>query len=201
MDIAISPTLLTDWRIGYYRYDIGDDKYNQGTDFATALGIPGINLGTLDTSGAPGFNVTDVGASGGPNNATSGGAAYGSDLNITRCNCPLTEREDQFQLVNNWTKILGNHSIKLGMDLRYARNLRVPSDTDRAGHPELRNGPHFQSDPAGPGGLGFATFVLGQDIRCSGGMCVSVSTNAKEFQKRDFFYGQDTWRVTPQTDG
>ncbi len=24
---------------------------------------------------------------------------------------------------------------------------------------------------------------------------VSVSTNAKEFQKRTFFYGQDTWRV------
>ena len=25
---------------------------------------------------------------------------------------------------------------------------------------------------------------------------VSTSTNAKEFQKRDFFYAQDTWRVT-----
>ncbi len=196
MDIAISPTLLTDWRIGYYRYDIGDDKYNQGTDFATALGIPGINTGTLDTSGAPGFNITDVGASGGPNNATSGGAAYGSDLNITRCNCPLTEREDQFQLVNNWTKILGNHSIKLGMDLRYARNLRVPSDTDRAGILSFGTGPTSNPTLAAPGGLGFATFVLGQDTAF--GRYVSVSTNAKEFQKRDFFYGQDTWRVTPK---
>ncbi len=27
---------------------------------------------------------------------------------------------------------------------------------------------------------------------------VSTSTNAKEFQKRDFFYVQDTWRVTPK---
>ena len=27
---------------------------------------------------------------------------------------------------------------------------------------------------------------------------VSTSTNAKEFQKRDFFYGQDTWRATPK---
>ena len=26
---------------------------------------------------------------------------------------------------------------------------------------------------------------------------VSTSTNAKEFQKRDFFYIQDTWRATP----
>jgi len=195
MDIAISPTLLTDWRIGYYRYNIGDAKYNAGVDFATNLGIPGINLGTPDTSGAPGFNITDVGASGGPNNAQSSGAQYGSDLNITRCNCPLTEREDQFQLVNNWTKIVGNHSIKVGMDLRYARNLRVPSDTDRAGILGFGTGPTSNPTLASPGGLGFATFVLGQDT--SFGRYVSISTNAKEFQKRDFFYGQDTWRVTP----
>jgi hypothetical protein len=30
------------------------------------------------------------------------------------------------------------------------------------------------------------------------GRFVSVSTNAKEFQKRTFFYAQDTWRVTPR---
>ena len=207
MDIAISPTLLTDWRFGYYRYNIGDVKYNQGIDFMTNLGIPGLNVSSI-TSGAGGFNITDVGASGGPNNATSGGAQYGSDLNITRCNCPLEEREDQFQLVNNWTKIIRNHSIKMGMDLRYARNLRVPSDTDRTGILAFGTGP--TSSPAAaanpligvPGGLGFATFVLGQVGAGTGtqafGRYVSVSTNAKEFQKRDFFYGQDTWRVTPK---
>ena len=58
---------------------------------------------------------------------------YGDGLKINRCNCPLTEREDQFQIVNNWTKIMGNHSVKVGADLRYGRNLRVPSDNDRAG--------------------------------------------------------------------
>jgi len=195
MDIAISPTLLTDWRIGYYRYNIGDHKYNEGVDFATNLGIPGINMGDIDTSGAPGFNITDVGSSGAPNNGQSAGAQYGSDLNITRCNCPLTEREDQFQLVNNWTKIVGNHSFKVGADLRYARNLRVPSDTDRAGILGFGTGPTSNPTLATPGGLGFATFVLGQDTTF--GRYVSVSTNAKEFQKRDFFYGQDTWRVTP----
>ena len=30
-------------------------------------------------------------------------------------------------------KIHGNHSFKFGADLRYAENLRVPSDTHRAG--------------------------------------------------------------------
>ena len=48
--------------------------------------------------------------------------------NMNHCNCPLIEKEDQFQLVNNWTKTIGNHAVKFGADLRYARNLRVPSD-------------------------------------------------------------------------
>ena len=193
MDIAISPTLLTDWRIGYYRYDIADAKFDQGTNFATSLGIPGINLGDIDTSGAPGFNLTDVGSNGGPSNPQSTGSQYGSDLNITRCNCPLSEREDQFEVVNNWTKLKGNHAFKVGADLRYARNLRVPSDVDRAGILGYGTGP--TSNGAGIGGLGLATFVLGQGTTF--GRYVSVSTNAKEFQKRFFFYGQDTWRVTP----
>ena len=35
MDIAISPKLLTDFRLGYYRYNVIDTKHDQGTEFAT----------------------------------------------------------------------------------------------------------------------------------------------------------------------
>ena len=113
---------------------------------------------------------------------------------MNRCNCPLTQKEDQFQIVNNWTKVLGAHSIKLGVDLRYARNLRVPSDNNRTGI--LNFAPGQTSDPAATtqGGNGYATFLLGQVSSFS--RYVSSSTNAKEFQKRTFFYGQDTWRAT-----
>ncbi|HEX3662144.1 MAG TPA: carboxypeptidase regulatory-like domain-containing protein [Acidobacteriaceae bacterium] len=194
MDIAISPKLLMDWRIGYYRYNIGDQKFDQSVQFANQLGIPGLNMGDTFTSGAPGFNVADadVRAPGGPNNPTGGGAQYGSGLNITRCNCPLIEREDQFQIVNNWTRISGNHAFKVGVDLRYARNLRVPSDSDRTGLLSFSPGP---TSNGSAGGLGMATFLLGDVSSFS--RYVSVSTNAKEFQKRDFFYAQDTWHPTP----
>ena len=183
MDIAISPSLLTDFRLGYYRYNVIDTKYDQGVQFATQLGIPGINTGSTFTSGAPGFEINHP--FGGPTSLIGGG------LGINRCNCPLTEREDQFQIVNNWTKIRGNHSVKLGVDLRYGRNLRVPSDTDRAGQMNFQTGP---TSNAGSDGLGWATFALGEVP--SFGRYVSTSTNAKEFQKRTFFYGQDTWRAT-----
>jgi len=52
---------------------------------------------------------------------------------VARCNSPLTESEQQFQFVNNWTKIRGNHQLKFGGDIRYAMNLRIPSDNNRTG--------------------------------------------------------------------
>jgi len=193
MDIAINPKLLTDFRLGYYRYNIIDTKFDQGVEFANQLGIPGINLGDNFTSGAPGFIIHSP-FTGGSDNSTNE-SLIGGGLGINRCNCPLTEREDQFQIVNNWTKIMGNHALKVGADLRYGRNLRVPSDTDRAGQMDFKVGP---TSDAGSNGLGWATLAMGL-VPSFGryvGNAAYDETNAKEFQKRTFFYAQDTWRVT-----
>ncbi len=185
MDIALSPTLLTDFRLGYYRYNIGDQKFDESDTPMNTLGWGGLNIsGQPITNGLAGFQISM------PN---GGQTEWGAGLNINRCNCPLIEREDQFQVVNNWTKILGNHTFKAGVDLRYARNLRVPSDTDRTGLFAFTSGATAND---GTAGLGMASFVLG-DVE-NYGRYVSTSTNAKEFQKRDFFYAQDTWRATPK---
>ncbi len=197
VDVAVNSKLVTDVRLGYFRYNIITSKYDQSTEFANDLNIPGLNTGAAITSGAPGFILTEVGSFGGPSDGTAQGPQYGAGLNIDRCNCPLIEREDQFQIANNWTKTIGNHSIKFGADLRYARNLRVPSDDNRTGLLNFGTGPTSNgvattTQPAT--GLGFATFLTGQVS--SFNRYVSSSTNAKEFQKRDFFYAQDTWRVT-----
>jgi hypothetical protein len=192
-DIAVNSKLVTDVRLGYFRYNILTAKYDEGTDFAGNLGITGLNTGNSITSGAPGFQIQEVGAAYNAFPSQDQGPQYGASLNVDRCNCPLIEREDQFQLANNWTKTIGNHSVKVGADLRYARNLRVPSDNDRTGVLQFNSGPTSQTG-TNVGGLGFATFVLGETTNFT--RYVSTSTNAKEFQKRDFFYAQDTWRVT-----
>jgi hypothetical protein len=205
LDIAINSSLLTDIRLGYYKYHITDQKYNQTTDFASALGIPGENVGGL-TGGAPSIEIAEVGSTtnySGSGDSQGQGPQYGAGLNVDHCNCPLVEEEDQYQLVNNWTKTIGNHAVKFGADLRYAQNLRVPSDNDRTGVNQFGTGPtgagpsiviNAQSQNYTNGGLGFATFVLG-DVT-SFNRYASTFTNAKEFQKRDFFYVQDTWRTT-----
>jgi outer membrane receptor protein involved in Fe transport len=195
-DMAINATLLTDFRLGYYRYNAVTSKYDQGEPFTANLGIPDSNLDAGFTSGASAFNIEDPGRTAVASSSQGSGVGpqYGSGLNVNRCNCPLSQREDQYQIVNNWTKIIANHSIKFGADLRYARNLRVPSDVNRAGQFNIGVGP--TSNPADQtGGLGFATFVLGDVTNYQ--RYASTSTNAKEFQKRVFFYAQDTWRYTP----
>jgi Carboxypeptidase regulatory-like domain len=202
MDMAINPKLLTDIRLGYLRYNIIDNKHDAGTSFATTLGIPGINTGPSILTGSPGFFIQTV--PGGTGSTVSNPwVAFGDGLNVNRCNCPLIEREDQFQIVNNWTKVLGNHTLKAGVDLRYGRNLRVPSDSDRDGLLYFTSGP--TSNGSGVGGLGWATYMLGEvsGYNAQSGSngtafarYVSVSFNAKEFQKRTFFYVADSWRAT-----
>ena len=201
-DVAISPTLLTDVRLGYLRYNVIDSKHDQGTEFAQQLGIPGINLGPSILSGSPGFFIPNVPGGSGASGSGNAQPVFGDGLQVNRCNCPLIEREDQFQIVNNWTKIIKNHSIKVGVDLRYGRNLRVPSDNDRDGllyfgntsSPYVGSGPTENTFASTPGGLGWATFMLGEVTNFN--RYVSTSFNAKEFQKRTFFYVEDSWRAT-----
>jgi outer membrane receptor protein involved in Fe transport len=191
-DYTFSPTLLTDFRFGYMRYHVDVAPGGLGTTPATDAGIPGLNIDTRYTTGMPYFHVTTPGL---PD------FNFGYSLGANQCNCPLLESEHQYQFVNNWTKIRGNHTFKFGADIRYAYNLRVPSDVHRAGELTFDNSSTQGQipDPKNPGkfltvgGSGLAAFLLGDVV--SFGRYVSSSTNANETQPRLFFFGQDTWRV------
>jgi hypothetical protein len=187
-DKAIGTNWLTDFRFGWMHYNPQTAYSDASVAAMDAFGIPGLNSG----SGLPGPPVTGGLSS---FNVTNGGnnflTAFGDGLNVGRCNCPLTERENQWQGVNNWTKIRGNHTFKFGADIRYANNLRVPSDANRTGILNFDSG---ATSANGTGGFGMATFLLG-DVT-SFNRFYSTSLDAMERQWRTFYYGQDTWRVT-----
>jgi len=185
-DYTLSNTLLTDFRFGYMRYHVQTAPGGAGTTPASDAGIPGLNLGDAYSGGMPAFNVNE------PNGAST--FSFGYSLGINQCNCPLLESEHQYQFVNNWTKIRGNHSFKFGVDLRHAYNLRVPSDSHRAGELTFNN--DTTAGSPGNSGSGLASFLLG--TTSSFIRFVSASTDAYETQERYFFYGQDTWRITPK---
>ena len=180
---AIGATWLTDFRFGYFKYNPVTAYSDANATPMNTFGVPGLNLGTPTTGGLSSFFL----------NGNGGFSAFGDGLNVGRCNCPLIESEQQFQWVSNWTKIKGNHQIRFGADIRYAENLRVPSDANRTG---ILNFDANGTSLAGAGGLSLATFLLG-DVT-SFNRFVSNSLTAAERQWRWFFFGQDTWRVTPK---
>lgn len=192
---TVSPTLINEFRFGYMRYHVNDVPNGYGSDPASAAGIPGENLDKTYTSGLPAFYIEQN--TGGVLNSPN--TAFGYSLGTNQCNCPLNQLERQYQFVDNVNKSYGNHNIKFGADIRYAENLRVPSDNHRAGENYFTASVtgYIPSAGANPTeGLALATFLLG-DVT-SFNRYVSSSTDAQEHQKRWFWYGQDEWRVTPK---
>jgi hypothetical protein len=184
-----SATLINEFRFGFLHYHITDVPNGVGTSPAQDAGIPGLNVDNFYTSGMPAFQIDQP----------AGGNMYlGYGLNVNQCNCPLDENERQYQFVDNISKVHGNHSFKFGADIRYALNLRVPSDSHRSGQVEFNGSMTGLGDGSGSysGGVALGSFLLGDVTNF--GRYVSSSTNAQEHQKRLFWYAQDEWRPTPK---
>ncbi len=185
---TINPTMVNEFRYGFERYHIFDVPNGYGTSPATTAGIPGLNLNQT-TSGMPAFYLNDPTAS----------SHLGYALGINSCNCPLIETSYQSQFVDNLSVVHGKHNFKFGADIRFANNLRVPSDSHRAGELQFNGTQTGYIAAAGVNptpGLGMATFLLG-DVSVFN-RYVSSSTNAQEAQQRMFYYAQDEWHMTPK---
>lgn len=190
-DYVVTPTWLTDVRFGYLRIHIDENGPNYNQPLGNTLGIPNANVGDLALNGGlPQFNIDNA------SNGTNGGGnlEYGTSAE------QFLQDQSQYQIVNNWSHQVGNHNIRFGADLRYGLNHLVGLDNNN-----VRSGNfHFaQTRTAGvldpvagttSSGLGFATFLLGDATAYQ--RTQTQNTNAQERQKRTFFYGQDTWRVT-----
>ncbi|MBV8812557.1 MAG: TonB-dependent receptor [Acidobacteriaceae bacterium] len=190
LDHTFSPTLVTDARFGFYRYRIRVQPNDAGTTPAQDAGLPGLNTGSPSTTGLPAFYIVG-----------SGGFNFGYGLNVNQCNCPLKETENQFQWVDNWTKITGNHTIKFGADIRRAQQQRIPSDTHRSGEITFNASEtgDFGIDQLAAGsastGSGLASYLLGLPATF-GRYYTAYDYYPGLRQTRLFFFGQDSWRVT-----
>src|SRR5258708_537934 len=102
---TISSTLLTEFRIGVAHYHNEAFQSDYGKDDSTAIGIPGVNLGPF-TSGFVGITIN----------------GYSSPLFGYSASLPWVRAEANIDLVNSWTKMLRNHQIKWGVDLRRVRD-------------------------------------------------------------------------------
>ena len=100
-DRAFSSTLLTEFRFGVAHYHSNAQPSDYGSNDATAIGIPGVNISDF-TSGQVGISLGSF---------TSPIIGYSASV-------PWRRGEANIDFVNHWTKIIGNHTIKFGGDLR-----------------------------------------------------------------------------------
>lgn len=123
LDYTLNDTTVLDVRFGAFKYKVNVLPNDFGETPSQAAGIPGLNLDDF-SSGLSAFFIRG-----------DRGFFFGSGLGdeVGRCNCPLDQDEKQYQIVTNLSKLYGNHSLKFGVDVRRALNLRVPSDRHRSG--------------------------------------------------------------------
>ncbi len=108
LEHVFNSTLFTEGRIGVAHLRNNAQPSDYGSNDATAAGIPGVNIaGQPFTSGQVGITVN-----GGFSNPQFGYAA----------SVPWLRAEANIDFVNNWTKILKNHTVKFGADVRRVRD-------------------------------------------------------------------------------
>lgn len=105
---TFSPTLITEARFGVAHLRNNAQPSDYGANDATTLGIPGVNV-----SGQP-FTTGQVGI-------TINGGFSGTLIGYS-ASVPWIRAESNIDFVNNWTKNIGNHSIKFGADIRRIRD-------------------------------------------------------------------------------
>jgi hypothetical protein len=192
LDHTFGPTLVTDGRFGFYRYRIRVQPLDAGATPATDAGLPGLNTGSASTTGLPAFYING-----------NGGFNFGYGLGVNQCNCPLKETENQFQWVNNWTKIKGDHTIKFGIDARRAQQQRIPSDLHRSGEitftDSVTGNPDVDNIAAGLASTGsaLASYLLGSPSTF-GRYYTAYNYYPGLRESRFFLFAQDSWRITPR---
>jgi outer membrane receptor protein involved in Fe transport len=179
-DHVFSPTLLTEARIGVSHYHNVANPSDFGSNDATKLGIPGVNISPF-TSGQVGINID--------NTFTSPLIGYSASL-------PWIRAEANVDIVNTWTKILGNHTIKFGGDLRRIRDDLLQDQTFSP-----RGVYHFNTNqtsiPGAATGFGnaFASFLLDSPSQVGR----DINTYFPAYREWQFFsFAGDKWQVTPK---
>jgi hypothetical protein len=178
---TFSGGFLAELRLGFMRFRLDGLQADVGLNTNTEVGIPGINTSDPLTQGLAGINV----------NGPVGGWGMGISSGV---GIPRLDRTSAYQIVNNWTRISGNHQHRWGADLRRHRFDFIAVNASSRGNFNFAQAITGTQEVAGSG-LGMASFLLGDP---SGFDRAVFSGYTSELQDRDSFYYQDVWRISPK---
>src|SRR6267378_4305283 len=196
-----SNTLVAEFRVGAGWYHNEAHNADFGTTTSQSLGIPGVNLDQI-TSGIVGITIN--------------GGTFSNPLIGFSGSLPWIRSETNIDFANTWTKILGNHTVKFGVDLRRIRDALLQEQTfSPRGVYTFNDGQSARKCTAGDTSPGcpdpvkfpnggasktsftnnFASFLL--DVPGQAGR--DLATFFPNYRATQFFaFAQDKWVVTPK---
>ncbi len=176
-----SPTFISEARVGLGRYSNVAENLDAGTNASEAIGIKGANLDRW-TSGISSMSIS----------------GYSDPLVGYAGSLPWNRAETNIDFVSNWTKLLKNHTIKFGVDIRRLRDELL--QTQDAGGP--RGEFQFRNNVTStPGGKvldqvnALASFLLDAPSTVRRDLAVMFPSYRATMM---FSYLQDKWQVTPK---
>jgi Carboxypeptidase regulatory-like domain/TonB dependent receptor len=186
-DHVFSPTLFTEARIGVAHLRNSAQQSDFGSTDAKTLGIPGTNLSSID-SGQVAFQVSNF-AGNGENGTGNPLIGYSQSL-------PWLRAESNIDFANNWTKILGNHALKAGADIRRVRDDLLQGNINAAAGTFYFSENQTSSPGAKTGQANDIASIL-LDVPYQVGQDTN-STFPCFRQTWLFFFVSDKWQATPK---
>ncbi len=167
-----TPTLTNEFRFGYnYGHFDGLHENANNATAASGLGLGGIPTST-NNDGLPFFNVSGLSVFGSPQ-------FYATN-----------EYENVYQILDNVTKVLGNHSLKAGVDIQ-----RIRFSTSQPTQPRGTynyNGTYTGQQQTANTGFGVADFLV-NDMSSA---AISNTFTSDDVRFNRAGYAQDDWKAS-----
>ena len=182
---TLGSSLIMEWRAGYLKYHNEALSTADGIDSATQLGIPGVNLDRF-SSGISRITIQ--------NGLTDPLVGFSVSL-------PWDRGETTVNLVGMLTKITGNHTIKVGTEVRHNKDflLQIQNAGGVRGQFTFAGaGTAIPGDSAAINGTAnaFASFLLDVPNQVQRDIRVLDQPGTENYAV--FAFAQDKWQVTPK---
>jgi Carboxypeptidase regulatory-like domain len=181
-DHIFSPSFFTEARVGVAHLRNNATPNDYGSNDATTLGVPGVNIaGQPFTSGQIGVTL-------------NGG--FSAPIIGYSASVPWIRGESNIDFVNNWTKVIRNHTVKFGADLRRVRDDLLQDQTfSPRGAFTFQDVQTSQSGAKTNSANNVASFLL--DVPSQTGR--DLNTFFPAYRQWWFFaFASDKWQVTPK---
>jgi hypothetical protein len=171
-----NPRLINEFRFGYNWNKSQNLQANYDKNVSATLGMNNMPFGPgyFDNGGVVPTSVTGI----------QGFGSHGND--------PSVEGQNVYQILDNVTKVIGNHSIKAGFGLQSFRVLFVQPPNSRGAY--NFTGAYTGTPGASNTGYGVADFLVDQMASAS----ITNDQYLWDEWRYDSAYVEDHWKVNPK---